>query len=59
MDCVLCKATTKPATRRLVHSSGNEHRKVILEEFVVEFYPDSVSVMLSPHSCSDDLAQEI
>ena len=44
MDCILCKATTKPATHRLVHSSRNEHLKVILEEFVAEFYPDSVSV---------------
>ena len=46
MDCVLCKATTKPATRRLAHS----FRKVFLEDFVAEFYPDSVSVMLPPHS---------
>ena len=50
MDCVLCKATSKPATRHLVHSSRNEHLRVILEEFVTEFYPDSVSVMLPPHS---------
>ena len=50
MECVLCKATMKPATRRLVHSSHNEHLKVILEEFVTEFYPDSVSFMLPPHS---------
>ena len=57
MDCVLCKATTKRATRRLVHSSHNEH--LFLEEFVAEFYSDSVNVMLPPHSCSVDLAQEI
>ena len=50
MDCVLCKATTKPSARRLVRSSRNEHLKVILEEFVAEVYSDSVSVMLPPHS---------
>ena len=33
-----------------MHSSRNEHLKVILEEFVAEFYPDSVSVMLPSHS---------
>ena len=50
MDCVLCKATTKPATRHLVHSFCNEHLTLVLKEFVAEFYPDSVSVMLPPHS---------
>ena len=33
-----------------MHSSRNEHLKVILEEFVANFYPDLVSVMLPPHS---------
>ena len=46
MDCVLCRSTTVPKIRRLLHSPYSVHIVSILSEFVAELSPPSVNTVL-------------